>query len=285
MRISSFIDNDSTSISLESQLERLSIEANLFNNVIDTFRNIVPNLLNKLTDISLTINPDTIENEIVKNISNDFAKLSKKIEHVNFGTYNKTLVSIPEGFKGYLLDYISTLEALSSDVYIKGNSILNDYNTIISSFINNKEEKIALKDNTQLYKQTAKDREKISNILKDYFPTSSSTSKAYLETVVARFNDLDKLVEKVSSFNREHNKQNMKQFKMNIDKTTSLLNIIIDESNNSISNISGNAAKNIAEGAYEIAKFIELVSIYRFKSEQAIVTIGSLIKVLNEKIK
>lgn len=283
MQLKDFIE-DKTYLSIEAQLDNLSFESYAFKDVLPMFRNLLPNLLDQIKSINLNNKDDEEYSAIIKQIKKTNINLSKKIKFANFGTYNKLLVSIPENFKGYFLNYLILLDSLNKDIYENGIEILTNYNTILSTFISNKEDKISMKDYTNLYKDAAKKRENILNQLSLYFDDNKA-SKNYLENVIERFADLDNLEKEVTNFDKAHNKQNMSNITSLVDKSVELLNLIILNSESEIKNISGSAAINISKGAYEVGKYVELISIYRFKSEQLLTSINRLFTDLDMKIK
>jgi hypothetical protein len=220
------------------------------------------------------------QDNLLISLDQNFKSLNQKLEHVNFGTYNKTLVSIPEGFKGYFINYLVTLNKLQSDIYDNGSVMLKEYNSILSSFITNKEDKISLRDHTTFFNKLSKDRENINKQLDIYF-TTGSNSKSYLQNVIQRFADLDNIVGEVKNLRKKHNSQNIDKLSDQVKEAVSLLDVVIKQSNDSIVKLSGSSAMNISTGAYEVAKFVELLSIFRFKTDQAVTSVTRLIEQLN----
>lgn len=274
--------DQTTTLSLESQMARLALEANAISNVIDTFKNIVPSLTSKVAEIynSLIKEQGDLTPEVFKARA-AFKNLRAKLPYAKFTNLEKTLVSVPEGFKGNLLDYVNVLIHLSPSVFQEANKILGEYNFTLSAFITNKETKTSLQDHTRLYKDVAEKRETMTAAFHPFFPKNSHLSKGYLGEVISRFADLDPLIAQTEKLNTAHKNQNIKDITSSVKKSVDMLNLIIaDSQSNGISTVSGNAAMNISEGAYEIGKYVEFIAIYRYRVEQAVATVIKLIATL-----
>lgn len=278
------IDNSQTNLSLESQLERLALEANFLANVIDVFKNVLPNLTSHITTLVGSIKADD-NSDTIKNAVKAFTELDKKLKYAEYVTYSKTLVSVPEGFKGNLLDYIHLLDKLTPEVYNGINETLTEYKAILSTFITNKDAKIGLKDETRFFTQLEKHRLEVVSQLDKFFPADSNVSKAYLGDTISRFTEVHELVTAIKALDKKHVAQNIANMDNKIKECVDLLNVIIASINEKgIENVSGNASMNISKGAYEVAKYVEFVTVFRFKTMQAIASVDKLITQLDEII-
>lgn len=276
---------DTSTLSLESQMSRLALESEVINNVASTFTVTVPLLVNKLlTQFTSLTSKDTVKEE-VQAVKLVFGKLKVKLPYASFLNQSKTLVSVPEGFQGNLLDYIKTLSNMSQELFQEANKSLGEYNFVLSAFITNKENKISLKDHSDLFLRLKSKREKFTADMAVYFPTSSDLPKAYLGDVIHRFADLETIVHSVEQLNQQRKQQNIHDISASVKKSLDLLKIIIDDSNGSgMLQVSGAAAMNISSGAYEIGKYVELIALYRFRVEQIVTTIEKLITSLEKNI-
>lgn len=278
------IDNSETSLSLEAQLDRLALEANYLANVINVFKNVLPNLTSHITNLAGSLRQDD-NSDTIKNAVKNFAELEKKLKYAEFVTYSKTLISVPEGFKGNLLDYIHMLDKLTPEVYSGINDTLTEYKAILSTFITNKDAKIGLKDETKFFLQLEKHRLEVVDQLDKFYPKDSNVSKCYLGDALNRFGDVSELVTAIKSLDKKHVAQNIANMDNKIKECVDLLNVIIESINNKgIENVSGNASMNISKGAYEVAKYVEFVTVFRFKTMQAIASVDKLVIQLEEII-
>ena len=285
--MSKLIYADTTSISLESQLERLALEADVISNVIATFKSILPNLVSKINETVEYKETNEINmSQLAKEASVSFASLDKKLKYANYLNFSKTLVSVPEGFKGNLLEFIILLNKSTPIVYTTGKELLSEYKTNLSTFITNKEDKISLKDNTPFFNKLKATRTNILDEINKFFTTNNGLSKQYLKDTIDRFNDLEKLVVEVKNLDKKHVAESMKDMHVHVKECTDLLNIIIDQiDKEGTSKVSGPAAVNISQGAYEVAKYVEFMAAYRYKTMQAIYTVDKLISQLDNIIK
>lgn len=271
-----------TNISLESQMQRLALEAGVLDNVIDTFRNVIPNLANKINNVKDTFTTDDDTTAELRIIKTNYGALKPKLQHASYVNYNKTLVSVPEGFKGDLLEYVISLTEMANEIFQEANKTLGEYNFALSSFITNKESKISLKDHTDLFHGIQRRRVALTGRISVYFPDNNVLSKAYLKDTLKRFADLEVLVKAADSLNNDRKKQNLKELTQLVAKSTDLLDIIVKNTETEgTSQVSGNAAMNISQGAYELGKFVEFVAVYRFRVVQAISSVKALVEQLN----
>jgi len=281
------LDFDVPKISLERQLEQLAIESNVLANVIDTFRNIVPDLKTKIFEFKDRLTSSaTASDKEVKHCEDLFRHLSPKTKYANYVNYSKTLVAVPESFKGNLLQYILLLNKLAPEVYSEANKLLGEYNFVLSTFISNKETKISIKDHTDIFHKAKTARERFSLEISAFFPTNNPQSRNYLGHVIERFYDLEKILDETKKLNNTHSKQNIKNIAELVNNSCDSLDIIIRNlQTQGVSNVSGNSAKNISEGAYEVAKYVEFVSAFRYNREQAIVAVEKLFETVDRVIK
>lgn len=278
---------DDVTFNLKSQMQRLSMESNVAGNVIDTFKNTVPLLAESILSHFKSLSTDT--DKELKDESTEaklvFGKLKVKLPYASYLNQTKTLVSVPEGFKGNLLDYVNSLGAMSNELFQEANKTLGEYNFVLSAFITNKENKISLKDHTDLFLRLKSRREKMAKELAVFFPEDRDLSKAYLGDVIHRFADLETLVNAAVHLNVQRKEQNIKDITNSVQKCLDLLKVIIDDTkNNGIAQVSGAAAMNISTGAFEIAKYVEFIALYRYRVEQVVSTIEKLLKTLDSTI-
>lgn len=271
-----------TGICVDRQMRRLALEASAISNVIETFKDTLPSLAERLFQQFTSLNTTDDKKDEVQDIKLKFGKLKVKLPHASYLNYSKTLISVPEGFKGNLLDYVKVLSDMSTEIFQEANKTLGEYNFVLSSFITNKENKISLKDHTDLFVRIQRRREKMTTEIGSFFQSGNNVPKAYLSTAIARFNDLEVLVQSVEKLNQQRKNQNINDISAAVKKSLDLLKIIIDDTeNNGIAKVSGNAAMNISSGAYELGKYVEFIAIYRFRVEQVVSTVEKLMTTLD----
>lgn len=273
-----------TSLSLESQLNRLAFEHTFLDNAIGSLRDIVPNLLDRLKNIYTNIasfNDDASTG--IRAIRSDYNKVKARVALASYVNYNKMLISVPEGFDGKIINYTETLIDISPFVFEDAHRVLSEYCFFLSAFITNKENKLALKDHTGSFKVLDKRREQLTEEISKYFPNKSDNPKQYLGNCFDRFADVDVFVDRIEKLGNQLKRQNVKEISFSVKKSVDLLDIIIkDIQTNGTSKVSGSAALNISQGAYAVAQYVEFIAMYRFKVEQMVSTCEKLIKKFEE---
>lgn len=275
--------DDSTTVSLESQLQRLALEAGFLSNVAGVFKNVVPSVSNAMKEAyQLFVSSDQITDQI-KETQKNISKLKPRLKHASLVSLDKTLVSVPEGFKGNFLDYAETLLSMSDEVFQESNKLIGEYSFVLSAFITNREDKISLQDHSNLFIRIQKRREELIAKISKFFPTTGDLSKAYIGTVIERVADVEVLVSHVEKLNGKRKQQSLEDLRDSIKKCTDLLDIIVEDvRREGVQQISGPAAMKISQGAYEVARYVEFISSYRFKTEQFIVAVGKLVTQLDQ---
>lgn len=277
--------DEACTVSLESQINQLALESNVISNVINSFRNVIPNITDDLKAMALRlVETDTLTKEFIT-ANQHFSKLERKIPDASFVNYSKTIVSVPEGFSGNMLNYLKFLDSLSTEIFKEANSVLGDYNLVLSSFISNKQDKISLKDHTTLFERVKERREEILKNIKQFFPSTSVNSRKRFGDVVERFGELPEIMKVLEHLNRERKGHNLKEIANAVRESVEMLDIVIEEvKKNGVTNVSGNSAMNISQGAYELARFVELVAIYRNMVDIAVTSASRMIVQLEEII-
>lgn len=266
---------------VEKHLERLALEAGVLANVINVFRDIVPRVSFELKEKLAGLQKDPLDTRDIVSAIGRYDLVKRKTADVSFLTYAKTVVNKPEGLKGSFIDYLNTLTQLAPDVFKEANSILGEYNFVLSSFLSNKESKTALKDHSVLFLRIQKRREEMNKKLSSHFEHGDK-SKGYLGQVVGRFADVETVLELTDRLVKARVDSNINDIKSAVTQAVGLLDLVVAQSEDkSIGNISGSAAKNIADGAYQLARYVEFVGIFRFHVEQMTVASKSLVETLD----
>lgn len=258
-----------TSISLEHQLERLALEANFIQNLTNQFESVLPNLVSKLNDHTSFFKSKLFDKPNVKELYKAYDSIKPQLATLSFVNYKDTLVSIPEGFKGNFIEYLKVLINLNTPIYKEVNSLLSEYNSVLADFITNKDAKQSNSNHDVLYKKASHYREDTLKKINPFF-TSTNQSKMKLGSMVSRFSDIKILTDLAVDLERLQNPQQLSQIADGVDKSIQLLSIIKDQlDKDKVTVISGVTASSIANGAYEVGKFIEFIAAFNFKCNQA----------------
>lgn len=276
------VTDETVNISAEAHLNRIALEGELVANVIDVFRNALPTFIGNIADSKQRFLQAFKDNrDIVLNLSRKQKTAVDAARHLDFLNYGDRLISVPESFEGNLLDYAKVLRSVADVAYKAQVSVIADYKLILSGFITNKEDKISLKDHTDFFKRIQKEREALQQQLAAFTSSKTGESKAKLNKVLRRFAELEPLLHEVSLLTSSHEATKLNHLADSVNECVELLNIITSGiQKNSISNISSNAALNISQGAHEVAKYVEFVSVVYFDVMVLLTAVNKLVDTL-----
>lgn len=274
-----------SSLSLESQLERLSLEANFVTDLADSFREVIPGLAAKLVDATTHFKSNLFDKPRVKEIRGAYDKVKPVLRHADFLNYGNMLVSVPEGFKGDLASYAKLLTRLSPVIYKEANGFISEYNFALSDFLTNADVKHSNNSHDVIYKKVKATREDGLRALSPYFAVNSTSSKAKLSSIIGRFADLEALSESAVALEKTQSVSNLQDIADGVAKAITLLNLIKTRlEDDSIDVVGGISAASISNGAYELAKYVEFISIFRFKCDQTSASVENIINTVYERI-
>lgn len=268
-----FLQVESNSIDLDKEIQRLAMEASVVANVISTFRSILPSLSSKLSDLATNFKPIDDHSKTVEELRK-FADTNKDtIREVGIVKHSDTLIPVPEGFdnKANMCQYLDCLIKSSSTITQGIQEILSEYHIVLSTFLSNKDAKTSLRDHSSFYKRIQKSRLNVTEPLSSYFDSGVDRSRLPFGKVYDQSAEVLTAVEKVVELNKIRAKHDLGFVKTQVKECSDLLGMIVDRSEKEdLTEISGAAAMDLAEGAMEVGFWVELVSIYHFRVEQAI---------------
>lgn len=275
-----------TSVSVEQQLDRIAFESNFASNLIELFKTTLPSVVQKIHEAVsssfIAKEPDAAVN-FGRQLKGDYKSLSKKLETSNFINFKDMLIQVPEGFKGNFTEYLDFQDKVFNQVIANGNELLSEYSVILAAFITNKENKLSLKDHTGFYKKIQAQRVELAKGFDKFFNVNSDSPLQRLNQIIGRFEDVEDIVDKTIKLETNTKQSNLNEIQSSVKKISGYLDILIAQvRDNSVSNVSGSAARNIAEGAFEVAKFVEFISLFHFRTEQSVQTTKKLLDKLNE---
>ena len=204
-------------------------------------------------------------------------ELLKAVSKVSFTAYEDTLISVPEGFEGHLVAYLEVLLAQSKVVLDHGQAVIKDYNRELAMFLSNLDARSSLKSHAQQYKEIRIEREAYQKAVEAFFKNkNSSLARQKLGSVIERFSDLDKVFQLEEKLINIKKQQDFKIIIAEIQRTVDMMGLVkarIDDK--SIETISGQVVKNLSEGAYEVAKYAEYISLYSYFVETALASVSN----------
>lgn len=259
-------------IGIESfQSKRLALEAELLNNAISAFKGVISNISNKMSSLTSMFRGTGLTSKICQ----DIIKVEKenslisKLESAKYSEYSGIVVSQPEGFNGDFLTYVRTLINVADPLYKGTDEFFNAYIGILKTFLSNKDAKTSLKEHNKLYKDVEKQRTELTKKVENFFKAGNYQSKVQIKKVLYRLSDVKPLMDDIKTLDAVNNKTTSSELKKKVDQCSELLTEIHNEvQKGSITDISGSAALNISKGAYEFAKYMEYVSVFRWRVDQ-----------------
>lgn len=270
-------------LSSESMMHRLSLEAFTSSNMIESVRTAIPSLIDDLKKSIGSLTSSSTENtDIIDQLRDKDQKLITSLRTIGFMHFDKELVSVPENFVGNLLQYTKLLIKITEEVTVFQKEMFNQYNVILSAVVTNKNEKLSLQDHTQLFKTIHGKREYYTKAIQKFFGPEQHKVKAPLGRVVARTDEFAELLVEIDKLNKLQASISLDEINTNVTKCVSMLNVLIEQVDNSTNGVITNyAAMNISTGAYEVAKFVEFISILYFDT----VTLTKSVSSINELLK
>ena len=241
--------------------------------VMQTFRDIIPSLTTKLKATLQSISGLVEDKEPVDGFSATAKRYEKdvkaKLATHRFIDFQKTLTSTPEGFSGNLIEYGFFLLEISVPLFKEANSLLGEYCAILAVFLTNKEDRRSLQDHTSFYSDLQKKRERIIERMEKFYKKESNVQKAHIGDLITRFSDLDEVANVTKDLSKARKKAQLEDVNNRVRQACDMLErVVAMTQRDSTQTISPEAARNVAEGAYEVGKYVELISIYAFRVEQ-----------------
>jgi len=204
-------------------------------------------------------------------------ELLKKIQTVNFLAYEDTLISVPEGMKGKLIPYLTLLTKQSDLIGDVGLKVLSDYNLELSMFLSNADIRLSLKSHSSQYARVRSQRMEYQKAISEYYSKTDPTiARRKVSDVIDRFSDLGTVFKLEEELRSIRDRKDCSAAIAELKKSSELLLLVRDRlDSGDIANLSGQVAKNLAEGAYEVASYAEYMSLYAFYVETAVASINN----------
>lgn len=282
-----FIQNEFETASLESLGRRMALEsiANNSTGIVDVFSRLISKSADTLTSfaspLSDLINP-TKETTGLKKGS--YKELSRKLTRIPYSGVADMLVMVPEGFHGDLGAYLQFLKQNQIAVIKAADQVMADYELEISSFLSNVDIRKSSKSHLDFYKKVRTIRSNVEESLAKYFSKKDVRSRVKFGSVVKRMGEFDEVLALAEDIRGSAmNRKELGNLLAKVTTISELLKLLKEKlENKELNDVSSDMAKHIAEGAYEVAKYIELVSLLSFNGEVAVTCVDSIVDQLNK---
>jgi len=275
-----FMADDNTSTSLLLDLKTLGLEDLTAEDSTNVFNQVLPKLVSQFKSLkegfvtAFSFISFSKEKRVLNNLKN-----------LNYVNLSQSLVTTPEGFKGYFLDYLQTLEKIQTLAYKEAHEFIKEYQMVLSSFITNKDDQISSTDLSFFYNRVEQRTLESNGEIAKFFNSPNKVSRSKLQSVLARISDLETISQVVNSIEKKHNIDDLKSIELSLNKIIALLDIIIEQmKKQDTSKVSRQAALNLSQGAYNLARYIEFISLLHFRISVILKVINDLFDFLNKKI-
>lgn len=281
------LDNE---VSYDYLQKRIAIESiaspsmfSLFSQIIpktsELLRSFVPQF-SQFTGLSVPSNSATV----IKLDNKQRQAVLKAMTRFSFTAYEETLISVPEGFNGKLIPYLEVLIGQGKVLIEHGFNVIKGYNTELAMFLSNYDIRTTLKSHSQHYAKIRQEREQYQKAVEAFFNSKqTSLSRQPLGKVMDRFGDLEKVFILEETLLNLKKRQDFKTIVSEVQKTADMLTLIkgrIDDG--TITDASGQAIKNLTEGSYEAAKYVEYIALYAYFVETVLGSINNTSSQLGE---
>ena len=228
----------------------------------------MPGFISDFFEVKDKVNEMNASKDIIFSFTKEQKDIISKLKEVDYYSSSDILVTVPENFEGNYLEYVKNLNEISTKTFADCIKVVSDFRNYVSQFITNKEEKKALKDITHHYEDLKKRRELISKVLHRWFPKDTSKSRTELKNVVSRINDFYDIYSEVNKLTNTLKTVSVANLYMAVNDCADTLKLVTDNKDSSV--VSQAAAKNLSIGTYEVAKYVEFVTVVYFDCTTAI---------------
>ena len=281
MSFGSILAAQPSSETIQSLQVTLALEsmANSTNGILNAFSRLIPKthelLIGIATPLKDFVSPTS---SAVTLKTTQYRKVLQKIRNLSFLSYADTMIVVPEGFQGQVMDYLKYLNTHRSENIQKAALVMDDYIQELSVFLNNADARTAIKSHEAFYKKMKAERLVRESQLMDFFSKKDVRSRVKLSSVFARFGEFEQAFEEAEKLQlTAGNQKELSQLLNQVNHASELLKLLKEKLEaNELHVVSGDMAKHIANGAYEAARYIEMVTMYTFASEVILSCVNAL---------
>lgn len=258
----SLIQNENSHISTVTAINRISLEASFATNLVNLLKGYLPAFINDLVVMSANMAKETNNIQIYKDFISKEHRVFYKIQNLDYMTFGHVLVSVPEGFSGSLNKYGELLIQCILLVRNRLPQLLGTLNSYMAQLISNTDHRTSMKDVSIYYKEADKERLDIIFKIGKFFPKNkTSITKAQLNTIISRMNDVKDFKLTMDKLNSEFNKLNLQELQGKVKESVDLSNMLLQYiKEDKIPIITPAVSKTISYGLHNSATYIELTS-------------------------
>lgn len=235
--------NDTTVISTES--------------ITDYFYKI-KDLLNTSVNTIFNLNADKIFND-VNSSKYEVIHICKKF---NFANMAENIVSKPEGFKGFYVDYANDLLIAAKYSVEASIKILEQLSTVICYYINDyKEDNVYITNIKSLIKTNEKTLIQNKDKVQPYFKHNSATTKTPFKSVFRRMGDVELIYANIASLNEAVSIDKLANINKLATNCSELVDVLIDMNTKSNGKLINDAVRtDLTNATYLAANQVEFAA-------------------------
>lgn len=244
------------------ELRRIGLEAQVLTNMVEALTGFFPDFLQKIKTSFTNSNQALDEETLTVEFSKGEKSVLKEISKYSYMDISELATVVPEGFTSDYLSYLDHLETLVSRMEETLPKVLTPYRTYLSVFLTNKDAKISTRDETRVFNELKKSRDALIEKTNTFFKTGNYTAKTKIRQVVKRNADFQTVFARTNRLLERVNAIKLKDIKGTTNQCAAILDSILEKlEKKTFDNISPEAARNLAEGAFEMAREVEYFAV------------------------
>lgn len=253
---------------------RLSLESDE-QGLISFFKTTIPDIVVNVKEAINKVNAlkpfVRLEKEKASETRQHFIQLKSKFNGMEYARYEKSLISCPENFSGYYIDYLQMLISQSKSYTPTVIDTIAKYQSFLSSFVTNREIRTSLQSHNSLIQAQDRSNKDLLKNIKEFFPTNNGKSKTYFGKVVQRMGELDDISELVMELDKQERAIEIEKVLSMVNRCVELLDLLKEyAASNEIKDISKSSLEMLADGAWIIAESVECLAVLKTKQTQII---------------
>jgi hypothetical protein len=253
---------------------RLSLESE-GQGLVTFFKTTIPDIVVNVKEAVNKVNAlkpfVRLEKQKAQETRQHFIKLKSTFNGMEYARYEKTLISCPENFSGYYIDYLQMLLNQSRSYTPTVIDSISKYQNFLSSFVTNKEIRTSLQSHNALISSQDKSNKDLLKNIKEFFPSNTGKSKTYFGKVVQRMSELDEVSELVRELDKQERSIEVEKILSMVGKCVDLLDLLKEyAAADEIKDVSKASLEMISDGAWVIAESVECLALLKTKQTQII---------------
>lgn len=249
---------------LEQRAQQVALEAFSAQDVLGLVKSVYADITSAFSGFVAHFNPSE---QPALQMTSDQQKFLRDLQARSYSTLRAVSVATPEGLESTYLEYLARLEKAVAHSVAMPQSTLYPFATFLASLVNN----FDATRSTQLldirYPSLEVDRKKLIGQMASCFEKGSHRAERAYELVIARNSDWPELFKRTDAAIQAINKVDRKALDKKAKECVELLGVIQKKlERGDFNELSPEVAKNLAQGAYQVASELEFFAVVYYKS-------------------